>query len=136
MNYVKQAYELSAVKKQQALDLYKESVVELVNKNYVLRVSDAHTDLSSIFGTYWVFRNRGSGAFWKDTALYAEANIAFNYANLNLGISGGFIKLAKELVNKSERKSDKELEVFASYMDSILMATTAEYIIEKNLMFI
>lgn len=133
MNYVKQAYELSADKKQHALALYKNAVVELVSKDYVLRVDDAHTELSAIFGQYWLMTQRGSGAFWLDSVLYAEANIAFNYANLTLGIDGRFIALAESLVDAEQRIGKKELKAMSKQMDSILTATTAKHF-ENNLM--
>lgn len=127
MNYIKQAYELDAVKKQSATSLYKDAVSELVRKDYVLRVNDAHTELSAIFGQNWLMINRDSGKFWLDSALYAEANIAFNYANLTLGIDGGFVNLAKSLVATDERISDKELQAMSKQMNSVLTATTAKY---------
>ena len=133
MNYVQQAYELDAVKKQSAIAIYKDAVSELVHKDYVMRIDDAHTELSAIFGQSWLMTNRGSGAFWLDSALYAEANIAFNYANLTLGIDGRCVDLAKSLVATEQRISDKELKAMSKQMDSILTATTAKYF-ENNLM--
>lgn len=127
MNYIKQAYELSADKKQHAIALYKRSVGQLVNKDYVSRVVDAHTELSAIFGQYWLMTKRGSGAFWQDSALHAEANIAFNYANLTLGMSGMFVALAKSLVEDGDRIGERELEAMSRKMDSILTATTAKH---------
>ena len=125
MDYVKQAYELSSDKKQQAVSLYKNAVSELVNKNYVLRIDDAHTELSAIFGQYWLIANKSNGKFWLDKSLFAEANIAFNYANLTLGISGRFVALAESLVNAEQRISNKQLKAISKQMDSILTATTA-----------
>lgn len=133
MNYIKQAYELSADKKQHAIALYKRAIGELVHKDYVSRVNDAHTELSAIFGQYWLMTQRGSGAFWLDAALHAEANVAFNYANLTLGISGRFVALAKSLVSESERIEDKELKAMSKRMNSILTATTAKHF-ENHLM--
>lgn len=127
MNYVKQAYALRNSKKQQAIALYKKAVSELVHKDYVHSVDDAHTELSAIFGQYWMVGNRGDGAFWMDCALYAEANIAFNYANLSLGIEGRFTDLAKELVANDLRISDSELKAMGKQMNSILTATTEDY---------
>lgn len=127
MNYIKQAYELSADKKQHAIALYKQAVGELVHKDYVSRVEDAHTELSAIFGQYWLMTQRGSGAFWLDDALHAEANVAFNYANLTLGMSGRFTPLAKSLVADSERIGDKVIEKMSKQMDSVLTATTAKH---------
>jgi hypothetical protein len=127
MDYVKQACELSADKKQQAVSLYKSAVIELVNKNYVLRIDDAHTELSAIFGQNWLIANKSNGKFWLDKSLFAEANIAFNYANLTLGISGRFVALAESLVNAEQRISNKQLKAISKQMDSILTATTANY---------
>jgi hypothetical protein len=133
MNYVKQAYELSEVKKQHALDLYKKSVSELVHKDYVFRVNDAHTELSAIFGQQWLYTQRSSGKFWADSALYAEANVAFNYANFNLGIEDKFTALAKELVADEVRISDSEIKAMSKQMNSILTATTTKKV-ERKLM--
>jgi len=128
MDYVKQAYALSDTKKQVAKQLYKEAVKEFVHKDYMAQADDAHTDLSALFGTKWLYTQRGSGAFWLDAKLYAEANVAFNYANFNLGISKRFIGLAKELVADEERVSDAELKLIAKQMDCILTYTTEEAI--------
>ena len=133
MNYVQQAYELDAVKKQSAIAIYKDAVSELVRKDYVMRIDDAHTELSAIFGQSWVMTKRGNGMFLFNSALYAEANVAFNYANFNLGIEGRFVDLAKELVAESERISDGELKAMSKQMNSILTATTAKKV-EKSLM--
>ena len=133
MNYVQQAYELNEVKKQSAIAIYKDAVSELVRKDYVMRVDDAHTELSAIFGQSWLMTNSGSGAFLFNSALYAEANVAFNYANFNLGIEGRFVDLAKGLVADSERISDSELKAMGKQMNSILTATTAKKV-EKSLM--
>ena len=133
MNYVQQAYDLNEVKKQSAIAIYKDAVSELVRKEYVMRVDDAHTELSAIFGQSWLMTNRCSGAFLFNSALYAEANVAFNYANFNLGIEGRFVDLAKGLVADSERISDSELKAMGKQMNSILTATTARKV-EKSLM--
>ena len=126
MNYVKQAYALDDSKRQQAIALYKKAVSELIRKDYVHSVDDAHTELSAIFGQHWLVSNRGAGAFWMDCALYAEANVAFNYANLNLGIEDRFTELAKELVADETRISDSELKAMSKQMNSILTATTED----------
>ena len=96
-------------------------------------IDDAHTELSAIFGQHWLVNNRGAGAFWMDFALYAEANVAFNYANLNLGIEDGFTALAKELVADEARISDIEIKAMSKQMNSILTATTAKKV-ERSLM--
>ena len=126
MDYVKQAFELSADKKQSAVEIYERAVTVFVNKNYLPLCEDAHVDLSAIFGQIWLMTQRGSGAFWMDAALYAEANVAFNYANFLLGVRGEFVKTAKRIVKKEERVTDLCLMQLAKQMNCILMATTAE----------
>ena len=127
MNYVKQAYALNDSKKQQAIALYKKAVSELVHKDYVHSIDDAHTELSAIFGQHWLVDNKGAGAFWLDIAICAEANIAFNYANFTLGIKDKFTELAKELVAEELRISDIELKAMSKQMNSVLTATTTDY---------
>lgn len=128
MDYVKQAFALSNEKKQLALTLYKSSVADLVQKNYVMSVDDAHTELSAIFGEKWLVANSNGNAFFMDFDLYAESNIAFNYANFRLGTNGRFVKLAKELICKRTRISDKQLNSMAKTMNYILTKTTAQQI--------
>lgn len=131
MNYVKQAYALSASKKVLAKELYEQAVAKLVCKDYVLRIHDAHVDLSAIFGELWLLRNKNNGAFWNDWNLYAEANVAFNYANLSLGIKGKFFELARQIVADERRVEDIKLKKMTKQMDSILTATTVEKIRSK-----
>jgi len=126
MDYVQQAFDLSDTKKQAAKDIFKSAVTVFVNKNYIQRCADAHVDLSGVFGELWLVTQRGSGEFWMDAALYAEANVAFNYANMHLGMLGKFIKTAESLVSSNERVSSKELKHISKQMDSLLTATTAE----------
>jgi hypothetical protein len=61
-------------------------------------------------------------------AAYAEANVAFNYANFTLGIRGRFTELAKSLVAESECVDNAELKKMAKQMDSVLTATTEDKI--------
>lgn len=126
MDYVKQAFALSNDKKELALNLYKKSAAELVQKNYVMQVDDAHTELSAIFGEKWLVANSNGIDFFMNFNLYAESNIAFNYANFRLGTDKKFVKLAKELVSKSSRINDKQLNSMAKTMNYILTKTTAE----------
>ena len=126
MDYIKQAYELDTAKKQHAIELYKRAVCELVHKDYVMREDDAHTELSAIFGVSWLCTMKSNGAFWLDRALYAEANVAFNYANFTLGTNNKFLATAKQLVAESERVSDKLLNKMNKQMNCYLTATTAE----------
>lgn len=131
MNYVQQAFELEDAKKEMAKHLYKQAVKKIANKNYVSEVDDAHTELSSLFGVSWLINNRRNVFFWVDSALYAEANIAFNYANFRLGARGKFVALAMELVEDKERISYSRLLKMGDEMNCILTATTEESISEN-----
>ena len=123
MNYVKQAYELAADKKVLAKELYEQAVTKLVSKTYTLRIYDAHTDLSAIFGELWLLKNKKDNAFLTDWSLYAEANVAFNYANLTLGIGGRFKELALE-VNESTHLIDEiELQAISDSLNFVLTDT-------------
>ena len=106
IDHVQQAFSISQEHKEVALKLYKEAVSELVHKNYSPQHYDAHTDLSSIFGVKWMIKYHTSGSFWNDPVLYAEANTAFNYANLIHTNKNKFIELAKKLVIDEERLSE------------------------------
>lgn len=126
MNEVKKAFAISDEHKIAALWLYAEAVKEMVHKDYVAQVHDAHTDLSAIFGTRWLYTQRKNGRKLFAAASYAEANNAFNYANCVCGFNGGFEKLAKQVVEASERVSDERLAEMQQQMNYLLTCTTAE----------
>ena len=131
IDHVQQAFSISQEHKEVALEIYKESVSELVNKNYAPQHYDAHTDLSGIFGVKWMIRYRNSGSFWNNPLIYAEANTAFNYANLKHTNGNKFIELAKKLVIDEERVSEIILLQIAQQMNCILTATTVESICDQ-----
>ena len=126
MNYVQQAFSLSNQQKQKAHALYIESVKDLVNKNYVSATADAFTDLSAIFGMKWVMHGHPEFTHSFDRRLYAEANIAFNYASMHYHQAKDFFALAKRLVPSQSRISNRRLRKVASQMNCLLTATTPE----------
>jgi len=124
MNYVKQAFSISDDAKKMALEIYKESLKEMVRKEYTALDNDSHVELSAIFGVKWMaIINKSSSLVWASPSMYAQANIAFNYANLLYCKKPKFIELAKELVNDIERVKDDKLDAIASQMNCILTAT-------------
>ena len=132
MNYVKQAFSISDETKKMAVEIYKESVKEIVHKDYTALDNDAHVELSAIFGVKWVnITNKSNDLVWASPSMYAQANIAFNYANLLYCKQPKFIELAKELVNDIERVKYDELDAIASQMNCILTATTTEEIMKS-----
>lgn len=131
MNYVKQAFSISDETKKMALEIYKESVKEMVHKKYRALDNDAHVELSAIFGIKWMAINKSNNLTWASPSMYAKANIAFNYANFPYCKKPKFIELAKELVVDAERVKEVELDAIASQMNCILTATTTEKIMRS-----
>lgn len=133
MDYVKQAFGLESNKKEAAKHIYGEATKELVHKDYspgiYMGQFDAHTELSAIFCEMWVEERMITDGVAYSAELMAEANLAFNYANFNLGISGRFADYAKGLVKQAERISDKRLNTYTKEMNCMLTCTTAENIV-------
>lgn len=116
MNEVKKAFGIDDATKAQAAALYRKSVCKLVNKNYCAIDNDAHTELSAIFGEYWVAESRQLC----DVKTLKFINNAFNYANFTLGIRGKFIATAQEVTAANERVSDNKLQAIAAQMNEVL----------------
>lgn len=126
MNKVKQAFSISNEMKSHALRLYKESVSEVVHKDYTAMNNDAHIDLSAVFGTKYVEEILSGGQCMIDDRVYAASNVEFNYANCMYAQKDKFIALAKQLVPKNERVNDAKLRNIASQMNFILTFTTTK----------
>lgn len=126
MDYFKQAFAISGKDKQAAEQLYKEAVKVLTNKSYVAKSRDAHTELSEIFGERWIKRHTNGSEVRFNAQLYAEANVAFNYANSVLGARGKFKELAKQQVAAGERVSDETLKDWCEHMNFWVTCTKAE----------
>ena len=120
MNYVRQALGISDEKMALAIKLFKEAVAEIANKNYKVEVEDVLIELSAIFGNKWLHSQRHGVSFWHEAMLYTEAKVAFNYANLAIGMRGQFITLAKQLVTDELRVSDERLEIMSNQLEDIL----------------
>lgn len=132
MNYVKQAFGISEEKMGLATRLYKESVAQLVFRDYVGRVDNALIELSAIFGNKWLQTQRCTDSFWHEANLYSEAKIAFNYANLAIGMRGQFIALAKELVADDFRISNERLEEMSMQLEEILTYARVKKIFQSS----
>lgn len=65
MNEVKQAFSISAQHKKRAHEIYKESVTEMVNKNYTPATDDAFIDLSALFGMRWLSGRAAMNNIWE-----------------------------------------------------------------------
>lgn len=126
MDYFKQAFAISYKDKQAAEQLYKEAVTRLVNKQYVAKSKDAHTELSAIFSERWARSYAEDDNIWFNPKLLAQANNAFNYANAVLGARGNFEKLATQLVAAGERVNNETLIEWGEQMNCWLMCTKTE----------
>lgn len=131
MNEVKQAFSISAQHKKRAHEIYKESVAEMVNKNYTPATDDAFIDLSALFGMRWLSGRAAMNNIWEHIALYAEANTAFNYANIHYREPEAFVTLAKQLVTVDQRVSGPQLRKIAAQMNHLLTATTPQAVRER-----
>jgi hypothetical protein len=133
MDHVKQAFSISDQEKIKAKKIYADAVKQLVNKSYVSASADAFVDLSALFGVKWLFDRWMQEGVWGGLELYAEANTAFNYANLTIGQEKKFVALAQSLVPKEDRVSNRQLSDIAVQMNSLLTCTTAESMQEQML---
>ena len=118
MTEVQKAYGLNAKQKVVALQLYKAAIVELANNYGTWECDDAHTQLSAYFGVKWL-AYMGCATLY-DKHNYEQANNAFNYANVVLGISGRFCKTAEDVLGESYKKHTQWVEDKAEEMDYLL----------------
>jgi hypothetical protein len=131
MDQVKQAFSLSDPIKARAKELYAESVKEMVSKNYAPAVDDAFVDLSALFGVRWVRDRIEQSDSVFDLQLYAEANAAFNYANIYYYKPKAFVALAKSLVPAAARVDDRRLRKYAKQMNCLLTVTTPKAVFDS-----
>lgn len=131
MDHVKQAFSISDQDKIKAKRIYADAVNQLVNKNYVQAHPDAFVDLSALFGVKWLLDRWMQDGVWGGIGLYAEANNAFNYANLSSCQEQKFVALAKSLVPAEDRISDQKLRKIAAEMNCLLTRTTPESMLER-----
>lgn len=116
MNEVKKAMAISSADKELAIMLYKASVTKIANKFFVRQEDDAHVELSVIFGQQWMFI-KGEGFGIKNIM---QANNAFNYANIHLGMRGEFKKTATELVSAEKLVDSEKLATMTEEMSALL----------------
>jgi hypothetical protein len=124
MDLIKQAFSISNADKEEAKRHYEESVRELVQKDCVHECSDAHTELSAIFGVRWLVAHKENGQIFFTAKQYAAANVAFNYANCVLGNSGKFLETVRRVCKPEECVSEIELRRMNKAMNSLLTFTT------------
>jgi len=131
MNKIKQAFSICSQDKELAHEIYIESVKELVHKDYILTTEDAFVDLSAIFGMRWLSHRAVQCNTSYLIQLCAEANTAFNYANIHYRKPLDFVALAERVVPSAQRISDCQLWTIAAQMNHLLIATTSQAIRDR-----
>jgi hypothetical protein len=126
MDHVKQAFSMNNQDKSKAKKIYADAVKQFVNNDYVPAHTDTFVDLSALFGMRWLLDRWMQDGVWGGLGLYAEANTAFNYANLTIRQERKFVALAQSLVPKENRVSDARLDTIAAQMNCFLTCTTVE----------
>ena len=124
MDYVEQAHSLNSDEKAQALLIYNQCIKQFAHKKYRILCDDPFVDLSSFFGEQWMIEN-GFGLKSLSAEAYAKANVAFNFANLQLGAGGEFICTVKACLPKEKRVKPKKLQQMSNAMNQLVTATTA-----------
>lgn len=125
---------LGAEKELIALKIFKEAVAVVANKSYIRPTPSDIVNISTEFGTRWV--QHFSCAKYEFVAdRYAEANNAFNFANLESGAGAEFVSLAKELVPDDSRCNDSELKLIAQSLKYLLTCVTRSEVIENGRIF-
>ena len=125
MDYIEQANSISEDDKTQAINIYIQCVKEVAHKKYVSDYEDPLVEISSLFGEKWMIEN-GYGTSSLSASAYAKASVAFNFANLLLGIEGKFVVVAKQYLQKNERFKDKKLHQISEALNYLVTGTTAE----------
>ncbi len=125
MDYIEQANSITEEEKTQAINIYIQCVREVAHKKYVPDYDDPFVEISSLFGEKWMIEN-GYGASILSASAYAKASVAFNFANLLMGIEGKFIVVAKQYLSKNERFKNKKLHQMACAMNYLVTGTTAQ----------
>ena len=131
MDYVKQANTLSNDKKIKARQIFRESFCEVVHKDYHPSNNDALINLSTVFGLKWFSEFRNSDFESKSAILYAEANTAFNYANLDSIVKGNIMNILKFTVDDADRISDEKIQDIMRQLCFLLTNTTAAKVRER-----
>jgi hypothetical protein len=131
MDYVKQANSLSNDKKVKARQIFRESFCEVAHKDYYPSHNDALINLSTVFGLKWFSEFRNSDFESKSARLYAEANTAFNYANLDSMVKGNIIEILKFTVDDADRISDQKIKDIMTQLCFLLTNTTVAKVRER-----
>jgi hypothetical protein len=122
---------LSSEKKSAAMAIYKQAVGAIAGQNYVKPSDCDFTNLSAEFGHIWV-SSFANDEYELLADLYAEANNAFNYANLSYGGGREFTEIAIEVLPKKERCDDKRIRQIAKQLSYYVTVVTREEVIERG----
>lgn len=133
MDYVTQAYSLCKTRKSQARKIYREALFEIIKKDQSPLHDNVFINLSTIFALKWINQYIDKGEFPSKSELYAEASIAFNYANLDVISKGNIFSLINHQFNDKDRLGDEEILKIMDKLCFTLTNTTAIKVREKLL---
>jgi hypothetical protein len=131
MDYVTQANSLAKDKKSKARQLFKESFLEVAHKGYAPLHHDALIDLSALFGVKWFAEFKNSEFESANATLYAEANTAFNYANLDSIVRGNIMAVLKHRIDDNNRISEEKINDIRKQLCFLLTNTTVSAVREN-----
>ncbi len=118
---VAQAHRLDEDQKELAKHIYR-NAVRLMTHASLRRVLNANQrELAQVFVQLWMRSVDASKE--ENVSNIALAKIAFNYANLTLGINGGFLELARKVNDANQLIDDGELQVISDGLNFVLTDT-------------
>ena len=113
---VEEVYAIDEADEALALAIYALSVTKFANKNYKRHFDNAHTELAAMFQQHWICSKKLFYGF----EYLEQANFAFDFANLQLGVGGKFIKTAESLLDADEIADKQTIAAIAEEMNAIL----------------
>ncbi len=113
---VEEVYAIDEADEALALAIYALSVTKFANKNYKRHFDNAHTELAAMFQQHWICSKQLFYGF----EYLEQANFAFDFANLQLGVDGKFIKTAESLLDADEIADKDTIAAIAKEMNTLL----------------
>ncbi len=126
MDYVNQANSLSDDKKTYAKKLYLSAIAKAVNKNYKPLHPNSFVDISTIFIMSWCEKFKFSGNYSSIPHLFAEANTAFNFANLDSLAKLNLINKLKHITKEQDIIDDEKIKILIMELGHLLTNTTIQ----------
>ena len=131
MDYVQQANSLAKDKKIKARHLFKESFFEVAHKDYAPLHHDVLIDLSTLFCLKWFAEFKNNEFDSANATLFAEANTAFNYANMDSIVRGNIMAVLKHRIDSNNLISEEKIKDIRKQLCFLLTNTTVSAVREN-----